>query len=414
LPTEWEHFTERISPLLQSVAYTFVMSPFSNNKRKRTKTSGAKLASANQGVELKANDNAQTMAESLPSLIPTAATNKSRGAKSLLQAFGLLQAELQHQTNIMAQGSFGKGLQSDLLLAGVSISREVLGNVLDFLPAYDIVHRASLVCSSWLVVARSPQRWHTLNSDYGLKETTWKTTNMTRLLELLNLPQFASLKSLTSPDQVRLRPKALQQIAKACPLLETIDVGYSLWSRMSITDEDLQTLPSLFPHLKAVLFNTYNVTDLGMLSFCENMGHRLVSIRIQSRDGHNSPSDRTLKKIAVHCSNLEHFDYYTHSYQPCNFTHEGISALLKNCRKLRHLSLVRTPSVGKAAFEHIADAGELALERLFVVGNEELIKDRKLCVKLMQKIAFFEAIDGSVLTGRIASARVASQRCIDW
>jgi F-box-like len=388
------------------------MSPSPNNKRKRTKIRGAKLANAIQVVELTANDNAKKLAESLLSLIPTVATIKSREAKSLLQAFGLVQAELQHRTNVMAQRSLEKGLQSAMVIAGVSIAPEVLANILDFLPAYDIVHRASLVCSSWLVVARSPQRWHTLNSDYGLKERTMKTTNMTLLLELLNLPQFASLKSLTPPDKIRLRAKAMQQIAKACPLLETIDVGYSMWSRMRIDDKDLQTLPSVFPHLKAVLFNTFKLTDLGMSSFCENMGHRLVSIRIQSNNEYNSPSDRTLKKIAVHCSNLEHFDYYT--YQPCSFTHDGILALLKYCRKLKHLSLVRTPSVGKAAFEHIANAGELALECLYVVGNEELMTDRTLCMRLMQKIAFFEAVGGSVHTRRIAEARLAHQRCIDW
>lgn len=119
-----------------------------------------------------------------------------------LETFDLVKAELQHRTNLMAESSVETGAAREVLLSGVALTPNIFMHVLEFVPRYDAVLKASLVSKSWLAVTRAPQFWHTLDNESCLLAKSTTITNMTSLLELLGRPQFGSLKSLTPFNKV--------------------------------------------------------------------------------------------------------------------------------------------------------------------------------------------------------------------
>lgn len=412
----------------------------SNNNNKRKRSTRASSAAKTEGVDSSfsltintSNQNPQQLAESLLGLLPKNATLKNQQAKTLLKAFDLVQAGLQHRTNLMALQSVQKGRQSDIMFSGMAIPPDIVAQILSFLPAHDSVHRVSLVCKSLLAVARLPQLWHTLDNSTGLLEKSSTITNMTQLLELLKRPQFASLKILTPAEKVQFRAKSLDHMAKSCPLLERLDLGYGIWSHMKMDDKALLTLPHLFPHLCAVKLNTYKITDWGLASFCELMGDRLQSIRIYESaydsggvQKNKKLSDRTLTEvIGKQCPNLQEFEYNSSFLGRSEITEHGIIGLLDQCHNLQKLSLIQTLSVGKAAFSHILGGeddsdGESApphppfLCQLYVVAHDELFEDKSLCAALEERIGHVEIIPQNVHNKRIEIARHDFQCSIFW
>lgn len=49
---------------------------------------------------------------------------------------------------------------------------------------------------------------------------------MTQVLGILRRPQFALLRSLVLPGKIKMGTNGLKSIAKACPVLEELDVGH--------------------------------------------------------------------------------------------------------------------------------------------------------------------------------------------
>lgn len=336
-----------------------------------------------------------SLASTMLGWLPDSATNTSKDAKSLLKSFDLVRAELQHRTNLLCLSSVQTGAESDILLQGVAVPPDVLLQVLGFLPRYESVQNASLVSKAWLAGARSPQLWHTLDNDYGLLGHSTTIVNMTSLLELLDRPQFTSLKTLIPPSNIQIRKKAIGKIAEACPILEEIDFGYSFLSRLKPDDTDLNSLPALFPHLTKIRLNQDKVTDAGITGFCECMGDRLMSIQI--RDSYRCSqklSDDTLLTMSRCCPNLERFDYEyrTISAEPLSISEKGVIALVKGCPNLKILNLIGMDSIGSAAFEYILENGNL--NRLLVRGdNIELTLDgnKALGASLAEKVGSFKA-----------------------
>ena len=383
------------------------------DSRTSAKRSKSDIASDASGAALLQHQDPHSFATTMLGWLAPDSTLETGDAKKLLKTFDLVKAELQHRTNLMALRLVQ--CNSELTLNSVAIPQDIFQNILKFIPCYDMVHKASLVSKAWLAVARMPQLWHTLNNDYGLLENSTTITNMTQLLELLNRnPQFASLKVLTPPDKVQMRNKAFEQIAKACPLLEAIDVGYSVWSNMKCDDKALQLLPSIFPHLKELRLNTYKISDSGLAAFCERMGGRLLEIRIRYRYSSTKKlSDHTLAAIAHHCSNLERFEY-TEYHGEYDFTETGIISLLNGCRNLKNLTLINTKVVGLGVFRYIMEQDAVQLERLYVTGHDGLMQDVALCAALDEKVDSFEAIQQSVHSSRTAKARRAKKKHITW
>jgi hypothetical protein len=124
------------------------------------------------------------------------------------------------------------GSQQNLLFCNeqVALPADAFLHILDFLSKADLVLGASEVSRAWLSMSRSPQMWTTLDAEHGLVSNSDLITDMDDLLELLERPQFALLKSLVPPDQVRLRKKDLEEIAELCPLLEDIPSVDSIYA----------------------------------------------------------------------------------------------------------------------------------------------------------------------------------------
>jgi hypothetical protein len=234
-------------------------------------------------------------------------------------------------------------------------------------------------------------------------------------LALLERPQFASLKTLVPPDKVRLRKQALKQISESCPLLEDIDIGYSLWSSMHADDNALMEIPSLFPHLKKIRFEIKEkVTRNGLWRFLETMADRLVDLRIYALNPQWRMdtgawaflSDADLQEISRHCQNLEHFRYEQYH----NFlSKEGVIALVRGCPKLKSIVLLNTDSVQIEAFEYIAEHAS-NLQNLLVVGDSHpLMHNSDLCLRLGEKIEHFEVISRRASNRRFDAARRGSR-----
>ena len=359
------------------------------------------------------------VALALLTYLPDDATLKHKETKTLLKAFDLAKAELQHRMNIMSRNCEQTGSQQPLLFCNeqVALPADAFLHILDFLPKTDLVLRTSEVSKAWLSLSRSPQMWTILDTEHGLISKSKRVTNMNHLLALVEQPQFALLKTLAPPDKVRLREKALEKIAQACPLLEDIDIGYSHCSYMHADDNALMVIPSLFPHLKKIKFQLRdNVTRNGFWRFLETMADRLVDLRIfammwfqPDETGKWVLSDTDFKEISRHCQNLEHFRYEQLDDDVGEvLSKEGIIALVRGCPKLKSIVLSNTTSVHIEAFEYIAEhVGNL--QKLLVVGNSRLMNNSDLCLRLSEKIEHFEAISTSENDKRRTEARKESR-----
>jgi hypothetical protein len=353
-------------------------------------------------IDLSQPPNAVALA--LLACLPDDATFQHKQAKTLLKAFDLARAELQHRMNTKSQKCQQTGSQQPLLFCKeqVSLPADAFLHILDFLPKTDLVHRISQVSKAWLSMSRSPQMWTILDTEHGLLSKSVRVTNMDHLLALLERPQFAFLKTLVPPDKVRLRKKALEKIAESCPLLEDIDMGYSPHSSMHADDNALMAIPSLFPHLKKIRFcsdRQDKITRNGFWRFLETMADRLVDLRVYALVfGPNDTrtwvlSDADLQEISRHCQNLEHFRYELYKDDGGELlSKEGVIALVRGCPKLKSIYLANPlQNVQIEAFEYIAEHAA-NLQNLLVVGDSRLMNNSDLCLRLGEKIENFEAI----------------------
>jgi hypothetical protein len=379
---------------------TPIMSKRRDNKRKVA--SEIFLTTPSMAIDLTQTPNDVALA--LLDCLPADATFKHKEAKKLLKAFDLAKAELQHRMHTMSRNCQQKGSQQPLLFCNeeVSLPEDAFLRILDFLPKTDLVLRTSEVSKAWLSMSRSPQMWTILDTEHGLISKSKRVTNMDHLLALLERPQFALLKTLVPPDKVRLRKKALEKIAESCPLLDDIDIGYSISSSMHADDNALMEIPSLFPHLSKIRFDLrqQKVTRNGLWRFLETMADRLVDLRMYAlifqSPGRAAPwvlSDTDLEEISRHCQNLEHFryeQYLDNVGEP--LSKEGVIALVRGCPNLKSIVLTNTQSsVQIEAFEYIAEHA-VNLQSLLVVGDSRLMNNSDLCLRLGKKIEHFEAI----------------------
>jgi hypothetical protein len=382
-----------------------------DKKRKVSET----LATRRPSIDLSQPPNVVALA--LLACLPDDATFQHKQAKTLLKAFDLARAELQHRMNIKSQKCQQTGSQQPLLFCKeqVSLPADAFLHILDFLPKTDLVLRISQVSKAWLSMSRSPQMWTILDTEHGLHSKSVRVTNMDHLLALLERPQFAFLKTLAPPNKVRLRKKALEKIAESCPLLEDIDMGYSPHSNMHADDNALMEIPALFPHLKKIRFGSDlrdKVTRNGFRRFLETMADRLVDLRVHAFVLHSFDrgtwvlSDADLQEIGRHCQNLEHFRYEQFEDDGGELlSKEGVIALVRGCPKLKSIYLVNVHNVQIEAFEYIAEHAA-NLQNLLVVGDFRLMNNSDLCLRLGEKIENFEAIS----THENDARRQAAQR----
>jgi hypothetical protein len=331
-------------------------------------------------------NNAKTIAATVLAILPAGATLKHVESQTILQAFDLIKAELKQRTKLL--GAYFCG-------GAVNLSEDVFKHILDYLSTSDLVHRASLVSSVWLDCSRSPQMWNTMDPKHGMKARSKQTKNMTSLIQLLNRPQFSSLKKLVPPLRVRSTQRGFGQIAQACPLLEEIEIGYVPKSKLRISDSELVRLPSLFPHLQKVNFSMFVICNNAVVRFVEAMAGRLVQLHVSvggygGRAG-NGLSDVTLESIARNCPNLESFHYGRFSlfspHDSTPITEQGVIDLVRGCSNLKSIALCSSQSIGLGAFEHIASSREAQhLCHLEVTGNSALMLNQDLRDRLCEKV----------------------------
>jgi len=353
---------------------------------------------------LLSGQNPKDLARKMLAWIPQDASIKHKDAKKLLKSFDLVRAELQHRANCMSVHSIESGEKSDVLLSGVSVPSTIMQNILEFVPRPHTVKSASLVSKPWLAIIRAPEFWQVLDHSSGLREASATVSNMTDLLKLLRRPQFSSLRTLVPPNKVQNRKKAMEQIAKACPMLEELDLGVHFLSHMKIDDATLLSIPNLFPHLKSVRFNTYRITNACLKEFCQMMGSRLVDLAIYETTDYvsdaNKLSNELLASIGSSCPQLQHF-YVHFEYQVYGFgLEEGLIDLLKNCSQLKSLRLVYCNNLGPEVFQYIVDSSTITLERLLVSGHENLMGNQFLCADLESKVSSFEVMSSEELVER--------------
>ena len=283
---------------------------------------------------LKLHGTPKNVASKLLATLPENATLVNANTKSLLRAFDLVKAELQHRNNQAMVVSEEEGNRRPLEIRGVRFPEDVIRHILDFLPKTDLVHKISMVSKAFLSIAKSPRTWHTLDASNALSYRSRRVTNMTQFLTLLKKPQFTNLVKLGPPDKVRMRMKALEEIAERCPMLQSIDLGYSFWSNMHISPDGLCQLPSLFPHLKEVKFDTFNLTIPSICQFFEAIGGRLKSLSITQRRCYCTDGT-VMNALSSCCPNLESFQYNNR----CSII--GIVSFIQNARSLKNLALIR-------------------------------------------------------------------------
>ena len=187
---------------------------------------------ATNAVSLSIASNPQETANVLLSLLPENATVQHRDAKHLFKAFDLVRLELTHRSNAMARQNVAVGSSRPFLFLNdkVSLPEEVILDIIGYLPYHHFVHNVSLISKAWLSATRAPQLWTRLDKTTGLKPSSELKLSMSALLTILSRPQFSSLKSLTLPSKVKLGTNGMNQMAKHCPFLEEMDIGYEDWT----------------------------------------------------------------------------------------------------------------------------------------------------------------------------------------
>lgn len=213
---------------------------------------------------------------------------------------------------------------------------------------------------------------------------------MKAILELLGRQQFSNLKSLAVPYKINLGKTGIKEIAARCPHLETFDVGYSFTSGIKMKDTDLLDAVEHFTSLTSIRMQKgwSSPTNSGIESVAKAMAGNLLDLRIRGEDLMMEwLSDATLTIIANSCPNLKHFTYslsstrFSYNARSDLLTGEGVTALVRGCRRLEVLELDGARKVEKDDFVAItnmvaqndaaagkagsnSDGGEFALRKI--------------------------------------------------
>jgi hypothetical protein len=223
------------------------------------------------------------VAKALLALLPQGATKHDAAAKTLIKSFPLFTSELEARTSALTRKTESEGTRLPIAFhfipysgaandgeedggtsVVINIPEECFIKILSFLNGKKVVN-VSTVSKVWLSISRKPEVWNWLDSKNGL--AWWgkdKRLNMTSLLALLGCPQFTNLKHLQLPNKCKVGKNSLRSIARACPNLETFDMGGSRGS-----DSDLLTATEVFSKLTGLHFCMgMDITNVS----CENDG----------------------------------------------------------------------------------------------------------------------------------------------
>jgi hypothetical protein len=360
----------------------------------------------------------RVVADALLSLLPNGATSQDDAAKKLVKAFPLLIAELDARSSAMARANESEGTrlpivvrfpsgdtvrsnndddicEADAMTVVIRIPEECLVKILTFLNGYEVVN-VSCVSKAWLSVSRMPLVWDRLDASNGLSNKGRKM-NLTSVVALLRRPQFANLKSLVLPCQVKLGKSGLKSIAKACPRLEIWDVGYSR-SACRVKDDDLIEAAETFVNLTSIRTDMWDVSNYGIAHAAKTMGAQLLDLRIANNCiCEHYLSDDTLDWVAAFCPNLKHFEYRIFSpgcykIERDTLSGAGITRLIGGCRHLEVLEIHRAKGITRDDFTSIlnlisrdeiaaTDGRSIcALRKIILVGYPYVISEKPFAI----------------------------------
>ena len=315
---------------------------------------------------LNAKTTPKIVAEALLALLPQGATKHDDAAKTLIKAFPLFKAELEARTSALTRKTESEGTRLPIAfhfhMAGaanddgeedggtsvvINVPEECFINMLSFLNGKDVV-KVSTVNKVWLSISRKPEVWNRLDSKNGL--AWWgkdKRLNMTSLLALLGRPQFTNLKYLQLPNKCKVGKNSLRSIARACPNLETFDMGGSRGS-----DSDLVSASEVFSNLTGLHFSMGDITNNGIMSAVRMMGTQLLDLCIKKGFLSKFLSDESVGVIAEFCPNLKHFTYQsTDAIQVAReLSASSITGLIRKRRRLEVLALESVQTISRDDF----------------------------------------------------------------
>ena len=219
-----------------------------------------------------------------------------------------------------------------LVLSGVEVPRDVVSNILKFLPQTTIVHNVSLVCKSFLVESRQPHLHTTLNLQ------RWEMT-MRSLLELVGRPQFSRLTTLKMP-RLFLGEKGLTELARLCPFLSDIDAYSARFNTKMIV------LAEKFPLLSGLRLKTVEIQEV--VDFAKRSGPSLRKLSFDCSISY-AMSRKDFVDIVDACPNLQVFEC---TGIVCGTGPEyDIIYMLQKCKDLRELKVC----AGSPLYESLAE-----------------------------------------------------------
>jgi glutaredoxin len=231
-----------------------------------------------------------------------------------------------------------------IVIGTCTLPEEISLHILGFLPKTDLVHTISLVSTMWCHLSKSPLLWQSLDFPMELKASKKRLSSMARFTELLQRPQFASLKKLCFPKINRTRDN-FQHFLKACPLLEELDFEMIYGNKVGVrpVGSEMEALPVIFPNLKKVSLEMVRSTSENLQQFAKGMGGRLVQLHVTAGRACREREccfDETLESIGLHCPNIESFRYgfledWHEGYFDDTVTDNGIISLIQGCPKLK-------------------------------------------------------------------------------
>jgi len=257
-------------------------------------------------------------------------------------------------------------------------------NILHYLSGNEIVNKVSLVCKAWLSASRLPVVCED-GADMSRLNLDTKLMNMTSFLKLLSRPQFATLKGLALPYNVKLGKNSFKRIAELLPDLETLDLGYyhadCNWSaKMNCTDADLVSTTIHFTNLTALHIDMSKVSSHGIEVVARTMGEKLVELKLHTDNIYgNYLSEQAMETISTSCPNLKNFSYRVgkHHYKKSSdgVTGDNVVRLVERCPQLQSLTLYEARNVEQSHFLQIArmvssDLDKFPLRKIAANGYE--------------------------------------------
>ena len=178
------------------------------------------------------------------------------------------------------------------------------------------------------------------------------------------------MKHLSLPPKIKIGKNTFKEIAKACPHIQSLDLGFHDFSGAKAKDSDLIEIVERFPNLTSISTNMWSHSSRGVSSMAKALGGQLIELKISGLSmtcGYLT--DSTMIVIAEYCKNLKSFTYKFDSfredewYESLNYdflTNRGVVALVKGCPRLEYFSLSNVKKVTEEAFTAILEMLEQA------------------------------------------------------